>query len=122
ARATGARIKVNRLIAAAVRRKTAELTISNTIAPDLEKSRCREAVRGLRWSSDQSTIRLKSIAAVRANTMQITTRTKILTDGQPFAATTSAPRANGRAKIVWEKRISRRNRDTGPPDPFSSPD
>jgi hypothetical protein len=52
--------------------------------------------------------------------MQITTRTKILNDGQPFAATTSAPRAKGSAKIVWEKRISRRNRDTDPPDPISS--
>src|SRR2546421_13077066 len=46
--------------------------------------------------------------------MQATTRTRILNDGQPFAATTSAPRANGSAKIVCEKRISVRNRTTGP--------
>jgi hypothetical protein len=63
---------------------------------------------------------LKSIAAVRANTMQRTTRQRILKDGQPFAATTSAPRANGNAKIVCEKRINRRKRDTDPLDPMPS--
>jgi hypothetical protein len=64
---------------------------------------------------------------VRAKTMHATTKSKILNDGQPFAATTSAPRANGSAKIVCEKRISRRNRHTDPPsliplgpDPSSS--
>jgi hypothetical protein len=46
--------------------------------------------------------------------MQTTTRTKILNDGQPFAATTSDPRANGSAKIVCEKRINRRNRTIDP--------
>jgi hypothetical protein len=53
------------------------------------------------------------MAAVRANTMHATTRSKILNDGQPFAATTSAPRANGNAKIVCEKRINRKKRVTG---------
>jgi len=75
----------------------------------------------LRWSSDQSTRRLKSIAAVRAKTMQASTRSSVRTDGRPFAATTNAPRANGRAKTVWEKRISRRNLVTGPPSPLASP-
>src|SRR5512140_2241845 len=54
------------------------------------------------------------MAAVRANTMQTITSKRILGDGQPFAATISAPRANGRAKIVCEKRINRRNRPTAP--------
>jgi hypothetical protein len=53
--------------------------------------------------------------------MQITTRTRSLSDGQPFAATINAPSANGSAKIVCEKRINRRNRDTGPPSPLPSP-
>src|SRR6266487_3085767 len=53
--------------------------------------------------------------------MQTTTRNRIFSEGQPFAATTSAPSANGSAKIVCEKRISRRNRDTEPPSPISSP-
>jgi hypothetical protein len=47
--------------------------------------------------------------------MQTTTSKNVRKDGRPFAATTSAPRANGNAKIVWEKRISRRKRPTGPP-------
>src|SRR5437899_7060411 len=46
--------------------------------------------------------------------MQRTTRTRILQEGHPFAATTSAPRAKGKPKIVCEKRISRRKRATGP--------
>ena len=54
------------------------------------------------------------MAAVRAKTMHATTKSKILNDGQPFAATTSAPRANGSAKIVCEKRINRRNRAIEP--------
>jgi hypothetical protein len=58
---------------------------------------------------------LKSIAAVRAKTMHTRTNSRILEDGQPFAATTSAPRANGKAKIVCEKQINRRNRTIGPP-------
>src|SRR5438093_12690997 len=55
------------------------------------------------------------MAAVRPSTMQMSTNTRILKDGHPFAATTNAPRANGRAKIVCEKRINRRNRDTDRP-------
>jgi hypothetical protein len=43
------------------------------------------------------------MAAVRAKTMQTITNKKILSDGQPFAATISAPSANGSAKIVCEK-------------------
>jgi hypothetical protein len=54
------------------------------------------------------------MAAVRANTMQMITNKRILRDGQPFAATIRAPRANGKAKIVWEKRISRKNRTIAP--------
>ena len=60
------------------------------------------------------------MAAVRANTMQMITRTKTLSDGQPFAATMRAPRANGSEKIVCENRINRRNRDTAPPGPVAS--
>src|SRR5438445_628020 len=115
-------MKVNRLIAAATTTNPAELTTSKTDAADFETSRWRDAVRGLRWSSDQSISRLKSIAAVRAKTMHATTKSKIFNDGQPFAATTSAPRANGSAKIVCEKRINRRKRGNDPPIPISSPD
>ena len=62
------------------------------------------------------------MAAVRANTMQTMTSKRILDEGQPFAATISAARANGRAKIVWENRIRRRNRAVGPvPNGFILP-
>src|SRR5262249_26590930 len=54
------------------------------------------------------------MAAVRANTMQTITSKRILSDGQPFAATINAARAKGSAKIVCEKRINRRNRAIGP--------
>jgi hypothetical protein len=40
------------------------------------------------------------MAAVRANTMQTITNERIFTDGHPFAATISAARAKGSAKIV----------------------
>src|SRR5438034_1470880 len=53
--------------------------------------------------------------------MQTTTNKNVRKGGRPFAATISAPRANGSAKIVWEKRIKRRNLDTGPPNPILSP-
>src|SRR4051794_7772671 len=46
--------------------------------------------------------------------MHATTSNRVRNDGQPFAATISAPKANGSAKIVWENRISRRNRAMGP--------
>src|SRR5260370_19905749 len=52
--------------------------------------------------------------------MQITTSNSVRNDGSPFAATTSAPSANGSAKIVCEKRINRKNLDTGPPSPIRS--
>jgi hypothetical protein len=55
---------------------------------------------------------LKSMAAVRARTMHKTTRTKVRTVGRPSAATSSAPRAKGSAKMVCEKRIKRRKRVT----------
>jgi hypothetical protein len=46
--------------------------------------------------------------------MHTTTNKNVRKDGRPFAATTNAPRANGSAKIVCEKRISRRKRAIGP--------
>src|SRR5207244_13302843 len=46
--------------------------------------------------------------------MQASTNKNVRDDGRPFAATMSAPSANGSAKIVWEKRISRRNRAIDP--------
>jgi hypothetical protein len=64
---------------------------------------------------------LKSIAAVRANTMQAITNKRILDDGHPSAATTSAPSANGNAKMVCEKRISRRKRVIESFTPIPSP-
>jgi hypothetical protein len=55
------------------------------------------------------------MAAVRARTMQVNTSRKILQEGHPFAAAKSAPKAKGSAKIVCEKRISRKKRENGPP-------
>src|SRR5688572_13702269 len=52
------------------------------------------------------------MAAVRARTMQASTRSNVRGEGRPSAATRSAPSAKGRAKMVWEKRIRRRNRVT----------
>jgi hypothetical protein len=43
---------------------------------------------------------LNSIAAVRAQTMQMSTKRRIRMEGSPLAATTNAPNAKGRAKIV----------------------
>src|SRR6266576_5976428 len=114
-KATGASAKVSRLMQAAAKMKPAELSTNHIKAVDFAMSRCRTAVRGLRWSSDQSTNRLKSMAAVRARTMQINTNRKILQEGHPFAATKSAPKAKGRAKIVCEKRINRKKRENDPP-------
>ena len=68
--------------------------------------RCRSAVRGFFWSSDQSHNRLNSMAAVLARTMQASTRSDVRKVGCPLAATKSAPKAKGRAKIVCEKRMS----------------
>ena len=52
------------------------------------------------------------MAAVRAHTMQTSTSSSIRVDGQPLAATTSAPNAKGNAKTVCENRINRKNRAT----------
>src|SRR5438105_6201038 len=57
------------------------------------------------------------MAAVRAQTMQTSTRSNIRVDGQPLAATTSAPKAKGNAKTVWENRINRKKRATELADP-----
>jgi hypothetical protein len=50
--------------------------------------------------------------------MQANTKTRILEEGQPFAAAKSAPHAKGSAKIVCEKRINRKKRENGPPSAF----
>ena len=68
-----------------------------TIAIRFGTSRCLDAVRGFRWSNDQSASRLNSMAAVRAHTMQASTRRNTRSDGKPPAATTNAPSANGNA-------------------------
>jgi len=60
--------------------------------------------------TDQSIRRLKSMAAVRAQTMQTRINRKMRGEGWPFAATTNEPNANGNAKMVCEKRIRRRKR------------
>ena len=112
ASAIGESIKVNRLIAAAAMKKA-------TRTDDEQHERIRFGEKQMPRSRARIALiqrpvnqRLKSIAAVRAQTMQTSNQTaKIRNDGQPFAATTSAPSANGSAKIVCEKRISRRNRD-----------
>src|ERR1700719_2982834 len=91
-------------------RNAIELMTSSANTAGFGKSKCREAVGGLRWSRDQSTQRLKSIAAVRAQTIQASTRTNTRDDWIPLSATTSALRADGSAKTVCEILISRKNR------------
>src|SRR5450432_1967646 len=113
--ASGERSRVVRLMPAAAVTNAAELTTRRASATGREMSWCLIAVRGFRWSSVQSTIRLKSIAAVRAQTMQSKTRTSKRSDGRPFVATSKAPSANGSAKSVCEKRMRRRKRAS----PFS---
>src|SRR5947207_628484 len=65
--------------------------------------KCRVAVRGLALSNFRSTIRLKAMAQVRAETIAPRIRPTIFSPGQPCssrAATTIAASANGRAKTV----------------------
>src|SRR5438477_12678364 len=112
-RAAGARSAVVRLMAALAIRNPAALITRKVHAADFRTSRNRFAVRGFFWSNDQSIRRLKSMAAVRARTMQASTSKSVRGDGRPLAATSSAPNAKGRAKIVWEKWTSRRKRITG---------
>ncbi len=61
------------------------------------------------------------MAAVRAVTMQRRTRTRTRAGGNPPAATTREANAKGRAKIVCEKRISRRKRASPLPENLSRP-
>ena len=75
-------------------------TASSAMAPGRETSLCRPCVRGLRLSISQSARRLKVIAAVRAKTIAKRISPKIRAEGQPWAATTMEPSANGSAKIV----------------------
>src|SRR2546421_471003 len=112
ASAAGASRAVSRLIAALAKRKATELIANSIHAIGFARRICRAAVRGFFWSMDQSLRRLKSMAAVRARTMQRRTSASVRKLGWPFAATSSAPRAKGRAKIVCENRISRRKRMT----------
>ena len=92
-------------MAAAAATKAAELSPSSRSATGREMSWWRVAVRGFRWSSVQSARRLKSIAAVRAQTMQSRTSVSSRSDGRPCVATRSAPSAKGSAKTVCENRI-----------------
>ena len=69
--------------------------------------RCRFLVRGFSASYFRSTMRLKAMAQVRAQTMAKRIRPKVFPPGHPRfsrAATSMAANANGSAKIVWEKR------------------
>src|SRR6266513_730763 len=56
ASAIGESKDVSQLMAAAEARKPPELITSAAMAADFESSKCRDAVRGFRSSSDQSTI------------------------------------------------------------------
>src|ERR1700731_1672264 len=111
--AAGARSAVVRLMAALATRNPAAQSARSVQAAGFRTSRCRVTVRGFFWSSDQSLSRLKSMAAVRARTMQTRTRSSVRGASRPLAATRRDPKAKGRAKMVWEKRTSRRNRATG---------
>ena len=67
--------------------------------------RCRAAVRGFNASNLRSTIRLKAIAHVRAQTIAARISPNVRHPGQPRlsrAATTIAARAKGSAKTVCE--------------------
>src|ERR1035437_4648667 len=67
--------------------------------------RWRPAVRGFSASNLRSTMRLKAMAQVRAQTIAASTRAKVRQPGQPRwsrAATAMAASANGKAKAVWE--------------------
>src|SRR6476646_2904458 len=110
ARATGESAAVRGLIAMAATSKEIPVTTRSSHAVGFSMSRWRDAVRGFRLSSDQSAMRLKSIAAVLAKIIQSRTNEKVRNEGRTFAATNSAPKANGSAKMVCEKRIKRRNR------------
>ena len=71
--------------------------------------RWRLAVRGFSASNLRSTMRLKAMAQVRAQTIAARISPKVRQPGQPRwsrAATTIAASANGRAKTVCEKRTN----------------
>src|SRR5882724_10300965 len=71
--------------------------------------KCRVAVRGLSASNLRSTMRLKAIAHVRAQTIAAMINPNARQPGQPRfprAATTIAASANGSAKTVCEKRTN----------------
>ena len=89
---------VARLIAAAAATNASELATCSSVAAPREIRRWREAVRGFRWSIDQSAMRLNSIAAVRAQIMQRSTSRTSRGEGRPWVATRSAPSAKGSAK------------------------
>src|SRR5438270_10645096 len=59
----------------------------------------RMAVRGLAASIRASAMRLKAMAAERAETMHRTIHPSLAAVGMPPAASMAAQRANGRAKI-----------------------
>ena len=114
ARATGESAKQSGLISEVVAIKRRALTPQAAIAGPFPRRRCRAAVRGFLLSISQSVIRLKSIAAVRAKTMQSRIRPKILQPGKPLcalAATSMEPSANGSAKTVCENRMKVRKRE-----------
>src|SRR6187455_2302825 len=76
--------------------------LTNEILPD---GRWRVAVRGLSASNLRSTIRLKAMAQVRAQTIAARISRKVRQPGQPrfsLAATTIEANANGSAKTVCE--------------------
>jgi len=56
------------------------------------------------------------MAAVRAQTMQMTTSAHTRSDNRPSAAITKAPSAKGSANTVCENRISRKKRKSELPN------
>jgi hypothetical protein len=112
--ATGERRKQSQLIHHVVAINAAELARRRQAAAPRETSRWRSDVRGLRWSIRQSASRLKTIAAVRAKTMQRMISTMVRVGGRPRAATSIEPSAKGSAKMVCEKRMKRSSRGNAP--------
>ena len=95
-----------RLICQVTNRKPAALSSQKVHAParvTRPAGRWRVAVRGLSASNRRSTMRLKAMAQLRAQTMAARMRPNVRQPGQPRwsrAATAIAARAKGSAKTV----------------------
>jgi hypothetical protein len=108
-----------RLIYHATAKNPAAAPITKHQAPVTEicpMGKCLPAVRGFSASNLRSTIRLKLIAAVRAQTIAAKISKKVRHPGQP--ATNIDAKAKGNANSVWEKRTNPKYFFTGDVSPI----